>query len=219
VGIAWSGSCSSTLRRTRRLDLDSSDSDEELVGRAIAGDEPAFEGLVERHQQRAYQLARRLVGSESDAQDVLQESFLSVYRKLASFRGEARFSTWLFRIVTNAALMHLRARARRPSEPLDGFLPRFDGEGRHLGEPAELEAAAHAVERLDRQVLVERAQAGVERLPEIYRTAFVLRDLEELTTAEVAELLGVGADVVRQRVHRARLMLRGYLGDVVECAR
>lgn len=193
--------------------------DEDLVARAVAGDEPAFERLVERHQHRAYGLARRLVGNDGDAQDVLQEAFLSVYRKLAGFRGESRFSTWLFRIVTNAALMHLRARARRPQEPLDAFLPGFDGDGRHLGEPAEIEAAAHAAERLDRQALAERAQQGVARLPEIYRAAFVLRDLEEMPTAEVAELLGVGPDVVRQRVHRARLMLRGYLGDAVEGAR
>jgi RNA polymerase sigma-70 factor (ECF subfamily) len=193
--------------------------DEELVARAAGGDEPAFETLVERHQHRAYGLARRLVGSDSDAQDVLQEAFLSVHRKLSSFRGDSRFSTWLYRVVTNAALMHLRARTRRPVESLDGFLPRFDADGRHVGEPAELESAAHAAERLDRQALAERAQAGLERLPGIYRTAFVLRDLEELPTAEVAELLGVGQDVVRQRVHRARLMLRGYLSDAVECAR
>lgn len=193
--------------------------DEDLVARAAAGDEAAFEALVERHQHRAYGLARRLVGSDSDAQDVLQEAFLSVHRKLGSFRGDSRFSTWLYRIVTNAALMHLRARARRPLEPLDSFLPRFDGSGGHVGEPADIEAAAHAAERLDRQALAEKAQAGLARLPEIYRAAFVLRDLEELPTAEVAELLGVGADAVRQRVHRARLMLRGYLGDAVEGAR
>ena len=125
------------------MDAPAPATDEDLVGRAIAGDETAFEALVERHQHRAYGLARRLLGSESDAQDVLQESFLSVYRKLASFRGGSRFSTWLYRIVTNAALMHLRARSRRPAEPLDAFLPRFDGDGRHLGEPADLESAAH----------------------------------------------------------------------------
>jgi RNA polymerase sigma-70 factor (ECF subfamily) len=192
--------------------------DEDLVARAVAGDEPAFETLVERHQHRAYALARRLVGSDGDAQDVLQESFLSVYRKLGSFRGEARFSTWLHRIVTNAALMHLRARARRPQEPLDAFLPRFDGEGRHAQEPADLDAAGQAADRLDRATLAERAREGVLRLPELYRAAFVLRDLEELPTGEVAERLGVGPDVVRQRVHRARLLLRGYLGDTVEKA-
>lgn len=193
--------------------------DEELVARAAAGDEPAFESLVDRHQQRAYGLARRLVGSDMDAQDVLQESFLSVYRNLASFRGSARFSTWLYRIVTNAALMHHRARARRPVEPIDAFLPSFDGDGRHQGEPAELEAAAHAAERLDREALARKARAGIESLPDLYRTAFVLRDLEEMTTAEVAEVLGVGTDVVRQRVHRARLMLRRDLSDLVERVR
>jgi RNA polymerase sigma factor (sigma-70 family) len=126
----------------------------------VAGDEPAFETLVERHQHRAYALARRLVGSDGDAQDVLQESFLSVYRKLGSFRGEARFSTWLHRIVTNAALMHLRARARRPQEPLDAFLPRFDGEGRHAQEPADLDAAGQAADRLDRATLARAGQGG-----------------------------------------------------------
>ena len=193
--------------------------DEQLVALAVAGDEPAFERLVGRHQHRAYALARRLVRSDGDAQDVLQESFLSAYRKLGSFRGEARFSTWLHRIVTNAALMHLRARARRPQEPLDAFFPRFDSEGRHLQEPAELDAAARAAERLDRATLAEKAREGIERLPDLYRAAFVLRDLEELETAEVAERLGVGVDVVRQRVHRARLLLRGYLADTVEKAR
>lgn len=194
-------------------------SDDELVARAAAGDEPAFEEIVNRYQGRAYRLACRLLGGESDALDVLQEAFLGVYRNLRSFRGEARFSTWLFRIVTNAALMQRRARRRRPSESLEAFLPRFDAAGRHAAEPAELEAAAHAEERLDRRLLAERARAGVERLPDLYREAFVLRDLEELPTAEVAQVLGVGADVVRQRVHRARLMLRGYLNDLAGAKR
>ncbi|HET8645270.1 MAG TPA: sigma-70 family RNA polymerase sigma factor [Vicinamibacteria bacterium] len=191
------------------------ETDEDLAARAAAGDEPAFESLVLRYQDRAHGLACRLVGPGSDAQDVLQEAFLSVYRHLGSFRGQARFSTWLYRIVTNAALMQRRARRRRPAESLEAFLPRFDAGGRHLGEPADLEAAAHVEESLDHRTLAARAHEGIERLPELYREAFVLRDLEEMTTAEVAEVLGVSAEVVRQRVHRARLMLRGYLGAAV----
>jgi RNA polymerase sigma-70 factor, ECF subfamily len=190
-------------------------SDEELAARAAAGDEPAFEEIVGRYQQRAYRLACRLLGSDQDALDVLQNAFLSAYRSLGAFRGEARFSTWLFRVVTNAALMQRRARRRRPAESLEAFLPRFDEAGRHAGEPAELEAAAHAEERLDREQLARRARAGIERLPDLYREAFVLRDLEDLPTAEVAKVLGVSPDVVRQRVHRARLMLRGFLSDLV----
>ena len=104
--------------------LDERQSDEELAAAAAIGDESAFEKLVERYQARAYGLVVRLVGAGGDPQDALQEAFLQVFRKLRSFRGEAKFSTWLYRIVTNAALMQIRQRARRPTEPLDAYLPR-----------------------------------------------------------------------------------------------
>lgn len=191
-------------------------SDEALAARAAAGDEPAFETLVARYQARVYRLACRLTGNDGDAPDALQETFLQVYRNLASFRGDSRFSTWLYRIATNAALMQRRARARRPAESLEAFLPRFDADGRHAATPSELQVAARADELLDHRLLAERARAGIERLPELYREAFVLRDLEEMETAEVAAVLGLESATVRQRVHRARLMLRGYLGDLVK---
>lgn len=191
------------------------DNDEALAARAAAGDGPAFEALVSRYQDRVYRLGCRLTGNDGDANDVLQETFLAVHRGLPAFRADSRFSTWLYRIATNAALMSRRARARRPTESLDAYLPRFDGNGRHAAEPADLRAASRADELLDRRQLAEKARAGLERLPDIYRDAFVLRDLEELTTAEVADLLGIDAAAVRQRVHRARLMLRGFLSDLV----
>jgi RNA polymerase sigma-70 factor (ECF subfamily) len=189
--------------------------DELLAARAAAGDETAFEAIVTRYQPRVFRLAFRLTADESDAADVLQEAFLQVYRKLATFRGDSRFGTWLYRIATNAALMHRRARARRPTEPLDSFLPCFDGDGRHAATPAELQAAAGVEHRLDRRRLAEKALAAIESLPDTYREAFVLRDLEEMTTAEVADVLGLDPAAVRQRVHRARMMLRGYLGALV----
>ena len=191
-------------------------SDEALAARAAAGDEPAFETLVVRYQARVYRLACRLTGNDGDAPDALQETFLQVYRNLATFRGDSRFSTWLYRIATNAALMQRRARARRPAESLEVFLPRFDADGRHAATPSELQVASRAEDLLDRRLLAERARAGIERLPELYREAFVLRDLEEMETAEVAAVLGLDPAAVRQRVHRARLMLRGYLGDLVK---
>jgi RNA polymerase sigma-70 factor (ECF subfamily) len=190
-------------------------SDEDLAARAAAGEEPAFEALLSRYEGRVFRLAFRLTGHEGDAQDVLQEAFLAAYRGLPAFRRESRFSTWLYRIATNAALMQRRARARRPVEPLSVFLPRFDEDGIHSGEPADLRAASRADEILDQKLLAEKARAGLDRLPGPYRAAFVLRDLEEMTTEEVADLLGLTAAAVRQRVHRARLMLRGYLGDLV----
>jgi RNA polymerase sigma factor (sigma-70 family) len=191
------------------------EADEALAARAAAGEDSAFEALVCRYEARVYRLACRLTADDADAKDVLQETFLAVYRGLAAFRGESRFSTWLYRIATNAALMLRRARARRPTESLEVFLPRFDADGLHAAEPADLRAAARADELLDRKRLAEKARAGLDRLPDIYRDAFVLRDLEEMTTGEVAEVLGLDAAAVRQRVHRARLMLRGYLSDLV----
>lgn len=189
-------------------------SDHALAARAAAGDDFAFETIVERYQARVFRLACRLT-SDTDAPDVLQETFLQVYRHLASFRGESQFGTWLYRIATNAALMHRRASSRRPASSLEGFLPQFDAQGMHAATPAELQVATRADELLDRQLLAEKAREGIGRLPDLYRDAFVMRDLEEMPTAEVARVLGVEPAAVRQRVHRARLMLRGYLSDVV----
>jgi RNA polymerase sigma-70 factor (ECF subfamily) len=185
-----------------------------LAVRAAAGDGGAFEVLVERYQARVFRLACRLT-SETDAPDILQETFLQVYRHLPSFRGDSQFGTWLYRIATNAALMHRRASARRPAEPLDQFLPRFDDQGKHAATPAELQVVSRADELLDRQFLAGKAREVLARMPDIYRDAFVLRDLEEMSTADVARLLDIEPAAVRQRVHRARLMLRGYLSDLV----
>ncbi len=188
--------------------------DEGLARRAQGGDHAAFEALVSRHQERVYRLARRLTGSSADAEEVLQETFLRAYRRLGGFRGEAKFSTWLYRIATNAARMLRRGRARHPTEPLEDYLPRFDRQGRHARDGDHARAAdADAI--LDRTRLARHARQALERLPERYRTPFVLRDLEEMATAEVAAVLGVSHALVRQRVHRARLMLRGYLSHLV----
>jgi RNA polymerase sigma-70 factor (ECF subfamily) len=193
-------------------------SDEALAARAAAGDGHAFEEIVARYERRVFRLACRLT-SETDAPDVLQNTFLQVYRSLPSFRGESRFATWLFRIATNAALMLRRRQTRKPAESLETFMPRFDEHGIHADLPEQLQVAARADELIDRQVLVEKARAGVARLPDVYRDAFVLRDLEEMSTTDVAQVLGVEPATVRQRVHRARLMLRGYLSHLVEAER
>ena len=190
-------------------------SDESLAARAAAGEAPAFAALVDRYQHRVYRLACRLT-SETDAADILQETFLRVFRNISSFRGEARFGTWLYQIATNVYLMHRRTQARRPTESLDSFLPRFDAAGRHDATPDSLRVVCRAEELLDRATLASKARDGLARLPDIYRDAFVLRDLENLPSKEVAEVLGIDAAAVRQRAHRARLMLRGFLEDAVK---
>ena len=188
--------------------------DETLAARAAAGDDAAFEAIVHRYQARVFRLACRLT-NETDAPDVLQDTFLQVYKHLSSFRCESQFATWLYRIATNAALMRRRAAARLPVDPLEIYLPRFDADGTHAAAPAELQVAAHADELLDRRFLADKAREAIARLPDLYRDAFVLRDLEEMSTANVAHALGIETAAVRQRVHRARLMLRGYLSDLV----
>ncbi len=190
--------------------------DETLAAQAAAGDDVAFEELVARFRERVYRLACRLTGDEDEAGDVLQETFLAVCRHLAAFRGDSRFSTWLYRVATNAALMHRRARSRRPTESLEAYLPAFDADGRHAATPEELQTVCHVEELLDRKALAARARVGLARLDETYRVPFVLRDLEELTTAEVGAILGLAPATVRQRVHRARLMLRGHLSAMEE---
>lgn len=191
------------------------ESDEVLTERILAGDDVAFEALVARYQQRVYRLARRMSRSDSDAEEVLQETFLQVYRKVKTFRGDSKLSTWLYRVATNAALMHRRQRDRHPTDSLEAYLPRYDESGRHARLDADHSVAARADELIDRQRLAGHAREAVDRLPEIYRMAFVLRDLEEMSSGEVADVLGVDPTVVRQRVHRARLMLRGYLSHLV----
>jgi len=188
--------------------------DETLAARAAAGDTSAFETIVARYQGRVFRLACRLT-SDTDAADVLQETFLQIFRHLPTFRGESQFGTWVYRIATNAALMHRRATSRRPTESPDAYLPQFDADGTHAPEPEQLRVASRADELLDRQTLARKARDVVSRLPDGYREAFVLRDLEEMPTAQVALTLGIEPAAVRQRVHRARLMLRGYLSDLL----
>jgi RNA polymerase sigma-70 factor (ECF subfamily) len=189
------------------------ESDEQLVARAAAGDEGAFEAIVERYEGRVFRLGSRLTGNEEDAADAMQDTFLQVYRNLPSFRGESRFGTWLYRIATNAALMQRRSRASRPTHSLEAYLPRFDAEGRHLATPEELQFCPSPEKALDEGRLAALARAGILNLPPLYREAFVLRDLEELPTDEVGRILGIEPATVRQRVHRARLMLRGFLNE------
>lgn len=188
-------------------------SDEVLAARAAGGDGHAFEQLVTRYQARVFRLACRLT-SEADAPDILQETFLQVHRHLPGFRGASKFGTWLYRIATNASLMHRRAASRRPSESLEAFLPQFDGAGGHAGTPDELRVVSHIEDLIDQATLAGKARDAIARLPDLYRDAFVLRDLEGLTTADVAETLDIDPAAVRQRVHRARLMLRGFLSDL-----
>jgi RNA polymerase sigma-70 factor (ECF subfamily) len=176
--------------------------DEVLAREAQRGAHGAFETLLLRYQQRVYRLAFRMCPKAADAEEITQETFLHAYRGMSSFHGESRFSTWLYRIAVNQALMSRRAARRRPQESLDGF----ESKG----------ALSDATDELvHRKALTQRVRRALARLGDAQRVALVLLDLEELSGDQAAEVLGISAVAVRQRAHRARLRLREELGDVL----
>lgn len=184
-------------------------SDAALVERLKAGDEAAYEGLVRENTGRLLAVARRIVRNEEDARDVVQEAMLSAFRGLDRYKGDARLSTWLHRIAVNHALMKLRSRRRKPEESIEELLPQFLEDG-HPETPAAPWRELSDVQ-LERSELQDLVRGSIERLPERYRTVLLLRDIEEMDTSEVAELLGVSKNVVKTRLHRARQALRGML--------
>lgn len=183
--------------------------DAELLEWLRAGDERGVEELVNRHGGRIYRVARRLLDDPRDAEEVTQDVLLIVVRKIHTFKGEAAFSSWLYRIAVNAAYQRLRSRRTRREVALEPFLPVFDEEGR-LAEPVADWSAP-----LDDPAVGAEARTAIERaiaeLPPDYRTAVVLRDVEGLSNEEVAEILGLSLPAVKSRVHRTRLALRGRL--------
>ncbi len=183
--------------------------DRQLLDRLRARDPQAFEDLVRGHGARLLAVARRIVGNEDEARDVLQDALLSASRGIDGFAGGAKVSTWLHRIVVNAALMKLRSRRRRGEESIEELLPRFDATGAWTDGPGVWEEPAHVLlERVETRARVRRC---IARLPESYRIVLVLRDIEDLDTDEAAEILGVTANAAKIRLHRARQALRTLL--------
>lgn len=184
------------------------DEDSALAVAAQGGDVAAFERLVERHRGRVYGLALRMLNSPDDAAEVLQEAFISAYRNLGSFRGDAQFGSWLHRIAANHALMRLRHRKvlREVEAELDE--PAFNERGSLVDEVAEMkDAEGQAMDKELRRAIEEAAA----RLGDEYREVFVLKDLEGLSYEEISELTGASVPAVKSRLHRARLSLRAAI--------
>lgn len=168
--------------------------DRELVRRSVAGDPGAFTTLVERHRDRLYRVCFRILGDADDAADAVQDAFLSALRKLGTFRGDAMFSTWLHRIGVNACYDILRKRARSPM--LRAIEP---GEAQELGEAV----GDHA----DQVSGSRDAAAALLLVPEDFRVALVLADVEDLPYERIAQILDVPVGTVKSRVHRGRIAL------------
>jgi RNA polymerase sigma-70 factor (ECF subfamily) len=186
--------------------------DDTALARAVAaGDRAAFERLMRRHNRRLFRLARATLRDDAEAEDALQDAYLAAYRAIGGFRGEASLATWLSRLVLNACTARLRRAARRnnvvPMVPIDDVeaLP-MDG---HDSRPDHLAARAQL------RTLVEHT---LDRLPEDFRTVFVLRAVEELSVEETAEVLGIPESTVRTRHFRARGLLREALAREIDVA-
>ncbi|QDU95508.1 RNA polymerase sigma factor [Lignipirellula cremea] len=183
--------------------------DAALVARMREGDESAYEEAVRLYGSQLLAVAKRFLGQEQDAQDAVQEGFVRAFENLDSFAGQARFSTWLYKIVVNNALMKLRSRRRKPEQSIDDLLPRFSTDGR-MADSFQEWAVTHDSAVADREMR-EAVQASIARLPDSYRSVLLLRDIEGQSTEETAELLGVTPGAVKTRLHRARQALRTLL--------
>jgi RNA polymerase sigma-70 factor, ECF subfamily len=180
-----------------------------LLASMRAGDQRAFDDLVRLAGGRMLAVARRMLGSEDDAQEAVQDAFLSAFKALDRFDGRSRLTTWLHRITVNACLMKLRSRRRRPERFIDDLLPEFlpDGHQTVPTRPWKPEGLT-GIETSELQALVRLA---IGELPADYREVLMLRDIEGLDTEQTAAMLGMTAAGVKTRLHRARQALRTLL--------
>jgi len=181
--------------------------EQELIASILSGERDNFHLLIRPYEQQLYRTALALVKNEAEAEDVVQEAVLKAYRKLASFRGDSKFSTWLVSITLNEARGRLRKQNRAPTDSLDSqqqdsrdFTPAALTDWREIPQTA--------LERAEIRALIEDA---VAELPEAYREIVTLRDVEEFGVKETAELLGISVSLVKVRLHRARMMLQKKL--------
>jgi RNA polymerase sigma-70 factor (ECF subfamily) len=190
------------------------DDDAALQQRAAAGDAAAFEALMRRYNRRLFRLARATLRDDAEAEDALQEAYLAAYRGLARFRGEAALSTWLSRLVLNACYDRLRRQARRDNVvPITPTGP--ESEHEIMNTPTDRDAPDEALGRAEMRALIERK---LDELPEVFRTVFILRCVEELSVEETAQCLGVPEATVRTRHFRARSLLREALAQEMDLA-
>jgi RNA polymerase sigma-70 factor (ECF subfamily) len=172
--------------------------DEEVVRRVLAGETSLFEILMRRYNQRLFRATRSILGDDEESQDAVQEAYLNAYLSLSRFEGRAKFSTWLTRIAINEALARSRVRGKFVEiESVSGGEEEYMASQRlNPEEEANLRALGRVLE------------SAIDRLPQAYRSVFMLRDVEGMSTAETAECLGMSEDAVKVRLHRARALMR-----------
>jgi RNA polymerase sigma-70 factor (ECF subfamily) len=181
--------------------------EQQLIARILAGEKQLFHVLIRPYERSVYVMAMSFVHNEADAEEVAQEAFLKAFRKLTSFRGEAKFGTWLISITLNEARSRLRRRGAAPMESLD----KDPDEPGHVSPALLRDWKEIPSEALQRQEVRLMLQEAISSLPPIYREVFTLRDIEDLSTIEAAETLNISVASIKVRLYRARIMLQKIL--------
>jgi len=182
--------------------------DEEIVARVVAGETPLFEVLMRRHNQRVYRTARSIVKDEAEVEDVMQQTYLAAYGSLGQFAGTAKFSTWLMRIAINEAL----ARRRRALQ----LVTNEGAEEEPEGPMKVVSESANPEEQAFRRELASMLESAIDQLPESFRSVVMLREVEGLSTAEAADVLGISEELVKTRLHRAKHQMRESLIEDID---
>jgi RNA polymerase sigma-70 factor (ECF subfamily) len=184
--------------------------DGRLIERLKGGDQTALEAVFNLYAKKLYGVAQRILGEAADTEEVIQDVFWTVYRKAKDFKGDAQFSTWLYRLTVNAALGRVRRSKKKIEVEYDDFLPKFQKDGHHLVRPV-VDWSETLEERYSRQELHALLGKALNQLKPIDRSIVVLSDLEGFSDKETAATLGLTVSAVKTRLHRARLFLRGRL--------
>lgn len=179
-----------------------------IVRKVLGGDANAFEALVLEYEKNVYNIALRMMGNSEDAADMTQEAFIKAYNSLQSFRGDSKFSVWLYRIVSNVCLDFLRSKNRRPTVSLS--VEDDDGEDTQLDVADESQSPELL---LDRKLTRESVRRGLDSLPPDYRQILLLREIQGLSYDEIAQALGLEVGTVKSRIFRARKRLCNFLID------
>jgi RNA polymerase sigma-70 factor, ECF subfamily len=179
----------------------------QFIAAIRSGDEAACAALVQRYGVRMLTVARRMLPCHEDADDAVQDAFISAFKSIGSFGGQSSLGTWLHRVVVNACLMKMRRRKGEVS--IESLLPQFAADGHHVASVAAWDESAFT--RMAAAETRSLVRACIDRLPESYRTVLLLRDIEQLDTQEAAELLNCTPANVKTRLHRARQALRTLL--------
>lgn len=195
------------LKKNDTSNVDSNVDDLVLIDRFTNGCQFSFEELTSRYETKVHNLAMRLTRNAEDAEEVLQDVFVTVYRKIDSFQGKAKFSSWLYRITVNAAFMKLRKRKQNQAVSFDDMLPHLQNKAITNKNAYGARGDSLAINNEIREVL----ESAIQKLPEEYRAVFVLRDIDGLSNKEVGSILDLSIPAVKSRLHRSRLMLRKRL--------